>query len=85
MRNMEGRFGAKELQDTSRVKFQQAEQITGESLEDWADRMLTFVTLAFRNLPQKHNMQEAISKFCQDDSVYQEAETHACIKRPRLI
>ncbi|KAH3693951.1 hypothetical protein DPMN_081390 [Dreissena polymorpha] len=59
MRKMEGRFGAKELPETRRVKFQQATQNSGESLEDWADRVLTLAIPAFRNLPEKYSMQEA--------------------------
>ncbi|KAH3720069.1 hypothetical protein DPMN_062962 [Dreissena polymorpha] len=47
MRKMEARFGAKELSETARVKFQQATQNAGESLEDWADRVLTLAIPAF--------------------------------------
>ncbi|KAH3808449.1 hypothetical protein DPMN_136805 [Dreissena polymorpha] len=79
---MEGRFVAKELTETSRVKFQQAMQKAEESLEDWADRVLTLATPAFRNLPEKHCMQEA--KFCQG-CVDREAGKHDCFERPRAM
>ncbi|XP_052273390.1 uncharacterized protein LOC127873552 [Dreissena polymorpha] len=84
MRKMEARFGAKELSETARVKFQQATQNAGESLEDWADRVLTLAIPAFRKLPEKHNMQEAISKFCQG-CVDKEAGKHACFGRPHSM
>ncbi len=84
MRKMEARFGAKELSETARVKFQQATQNAGESLEDWADRVLTLAIPAFRKLPEKHSMQEAISKFCQG-CVDKAAGKHACFGRPHSM
>ena len=38
------RFGVKELAETAQARFQQATQASGESLEDWADRILTLAT-----------------------------------------
>ena len=65
MRKMEARFGSKELPETSRTKFQQATQQPGEMLEDWADRVLTLATPAFRDLPDQFGQREAVTKFCQ--------------------
>ncbi|KAH3893647.1 hypothetical protein DPMN_017796 [Dreissena polymorpha] len=84
MMKMEARFGAKELSETARVKFQQATRNAGESLEDWADRVLTLTIPVVRKLPEKHSMQEAISKFCQG-CVDKEAGKHACFGRPHSM
>ncbi|KAH3867518.1 hypothetical protein DPMN_030647 [Dreissena polymorpha] len=84
MRKMEGRFGSKELPETSRAKFQQATQQPGESLEDWADRVLTLATPAFRDLPDQFGQREAVSRFCQG-CIDREAGKHACFELPRTI
>ncbi|XP_033727443.1 uncharacterized protein LOC117316785 [Pecten maximus] len=81
MKRLEGRFGAKELKETSKAKFQQAQQKQDESLEDWADRVMTLATPAFRDLPDKYAHREAISKFCQG-CVDKEAGKHACFANP---
>lgn len=85
MRKLEARFGAKELTETSRVRFQQAAQRAEESLEDWADRVLTLATPAFRGFhDEKYCRQEAISRFCQGCSD-REAGKHACLERPKSM
>ncbi|KAH3772397.1 hypothetical protein DPMN_173735 [Dreissena polymorpha] len=84
MRKMEARFGSKELPETSRVKFQQATQQPGELLEDWADRVLTLATPAFRDLPDLFGQREAVTKFCQGCNG-REAGKHAFFERPRSI
>jgi len=82
MKKLESRFGAKELTETSRAEFQQAKQYYDESLEDWADRVLTLATTAFRNLPDSHRKQEAIAKFCQG-CLDRDAGKHACFEHPK--
>ena len=52
MSRLEKRFGVKELAETAQARFQQATQVSGESLEDWADRVLTLATKAFKTLPE---------------------------------
>ncbi|KAH3876656.1 hypothetical protein DPMN_000504 [Dreissena polymorpha] len=81
---MERRFGSKELPETSRAKFQQATQQPGETLEDWADRVSTLATPAFRDLPDQFGQREAVSKFCQF-CIDREAGKHVCFERPRTI
>jgi len=81
MRRMESRFGSKDLHETSKAKFQQASQRAGETLEDWADRVLTLATPAFRDLPEKYGQREAIMKFCQG-CLDKDAGKHACFERP---
>ncbi|XP_060588917.1 uncharacterized protein LOC132744275 [Ruditapes philippinarum] len=84
MKKLETRFGDQELTETSRVKFQQARQSSDESLDDWADRVLTLSTYAFKDLPEEYRMREAISKFCQG-CIDREAGKHACFEHPRSI
>ncbi|KAH3834795.1 hypothetical protein DPMN_108130 [Dreissena polymorpha] len=44
MQRLEERFGAKELPATAQGRFQVAHQVSGESLEDWSDRVLMLAT-----------------------------------------
>ncbi|KAH3818591.1 hypothetical protein DPMN_120313 [Dreissena polymorpha] len=64
MAKLECRFGAKESPETSKAKFQQATQNQNESLEDWADRVLSLAMPAFRDLPEQYCTEEVISRFC---------------------
>lgn len=62
---MEKRFGFQELPETVQVQFQTSVQNQNESLEDWADRVLSLTTKAFRELPEEHMTRQAIMKFCR--------------------
>ena len=81
---LEARFGVKELTETSKVKFQQASQRPDESLEDWADRVMTLATPAFVDLPEDHLKQEAIAKFSQG-CCDKDAGKHACFEHPSTM
>ncbi|KAH3842929.1 hypothetical protein DPMN_116434 [Dreissena polymorpha] len=61
---LERRFGYRELPETARVTFSGARQGEEESVDDWADRVLTLAGKAFRGLPEEYMVQEAILKFC---------------------
>ena len=84
MAKLECRFGAKELPETSKAKFQQATQNQNESLEDWADRVLSLAMPAFRDLPEQYCTEEVISRFCQG-CLDKEAGKHACLIRPKSM
>ena len=84
MKKLEARFGINELTETYCVEFQEAKQYPDESLEDWADRVLTLATSAFRNLPDSHWKQEAILKFCQG-CIDRDAGKHACFEYPKSM
>jgi hypothetical protein len=45
---IEKRFGFRELPETAQVQFNNAHQTPEELLEDWADRVLSLATRAFR-------------------------------------
>ena len=81
MKKLEKRFGVKELKETSKVKFDQAQQGPEESLEDWADRVMTLAIPAFIDFSDEYQSQEAIVKFCQGCSD-KSAAKHACFERP---
>lgn len=81
MKKLESRFGVKELAETSKTKFRQAYQKQEESLEDWADRVMTLATPAFVDLPDEHMKSEAIAKFCQGCSD-KDAAKHVCFEHP---
>ena len=84
IKKLEARFGVKELTETSKVKFQQASQRSDESLEDWADRVMTLATPAFVDLPEDHLKQEAIAKFSQS-CCDKDAGKHACFEHPSTM
>ncbi|VDI38347.1 Hypothetical predicted protein [Mytilus galloprovincialis] len=59
------RFGFKALPETAQVQFNNARQAPEESLEDWADRVLSLATRAFRNLPDDYMYEQAVMRLCQ--------------------
>ena len=81
MKKLENRFGARELPATAQARFQQATQNTGESLEDWADRIVTLATRAFRELPESYANQQAVVRFCQG-LLDKEVASQVSIKEP---
>lgn len=84
MRKLEKRFGFKELPETAQVQFQNARQALEESLEDWADRVLSLATKAFRGLPDEHMYQQAILRLCQG-AADKEAGSYASNVRPQTM
>ena len=84
MRKLEARFGTQELTETSKAKFRQASQRQDESLDDWADRVMTLATSAFVYLPERHMKQEAITKFCQG-CFDKEAARHVSFNNPSTM
>ena len=84
MKKLETRFGVKELTETSKAKFRQAYQRQDESLEDWADHVMTLATPAFVDLPEDHLKKEAIARFCQG-CTDKEAAKHACFEQPETM
>ena len=63
--NLERRFGAEELPAAAQAKFNQATQKKAETMEEWADRVQTMATEAFRELPETYCNQQTIARFCQ--------------------
>ena len=51
-----------ELPETAQVQFKIARQAPDETLENWADRVLSLATKAFRNLPVEHLFQQAVMR-----------------------
>ena len=84
MKKLETRFGVKELTETSKAKFRQAFQKHDESLQVWADRVITLATPAFVDLPEDHLKKEAIARFCQG-CTDKEAAKHACLEQPETM
>ena len=84
VRKLEKRFGFMELPETAQVQFQIARQAPDETLEDWADRVLSLATKAFRNLPVEHLFQQAVMRLCQG-SADKEAGSYASNSSPRDI
>ncbi|KAH3737269.1 uncharacterized protein LOC127849771 [Dreissena polymorpha] len=61
---LERRFGYRDLPETARVTFSSARQGDDESVDDWADRVLTLAGKAYRDLPKAYMLQESILRFC---------------------
>ena len=64
--------------------FQQATQGLRETLEDWADRVVSLATRAFRDLPEHYANRQAVVRFCQG-LADNDAGHHVCMKEPRTI
>ena len=84
MKKLEKQFGVQELTETSKVKFDQAYQAPEESIEDWADRVMTLALPAFVNFSDEYLNREAVVKFCQGCSD-KSAAKHACFERPTTM
>ena len=84
IKRFEAKFGVKELTETSKAKFRQACQKPEETLEDWADRVMTLATPAFVDLPDEHLKTEEIAKFCQGCSD-KDAAKHFCFEHPSTM
>lgn len=84
VKKLENRFGVQELKETSKAKFRQASQKPEESLEEWADRVMTLATPAFVDLPEHHLKQEAIAKFCQG-CCDKDAAKQVCFEQPSTM
>ena len=65
MKKLEYRFGMKDLAETAQMEFEQASQRRDENLEDWADRVMTLATRAFRDVPDAYSNKQCINKLCQ--------------------
>ena len=65
MSRLEKSLGGKELAETAQSRFQQATQTSGESLKDWADRVLTLATKAFKRLQEHYSSKQAVVRFCE--------------------
>ena len=84
LRKLELRFGTKELPATAQDLFQQATQGLQETLEDWADRVVSLATRAFRDLPEHYANRQSVVRFCQG-LADRDAGHHVCMKEPRTI
>lgn len=65
---LEKRFGYKELPETSRARLRNAKQYPSEKLAEWADRVLSLATKAYKDLPEYYMYQEAVMAICQGTS-----------------
>ena len=84
MDKLDKRFGMSELPETALIKFQLAAQEKAESLEEWAERVLTLAVPAFQGLPEDYLMKKAVSQFCQG-CLDQGAGKHAALSNPGSI
>ena len=84
VRKFEKRFGYQDLPETLQMQFLGARQKSNESIEDWADRVLSLATRAFRDLPDDHMYRQAILRLCQG-CIDKEAGKSAATSRPLSI
>ena len=80
----EKRFGFTELPETALIGFNSARQGSSESLHDWADRVVSHATEAFRNLPEEHMWSQAILRFCHG-CYDKDAGEKAANSRPKTL
>ncbi|XP_060602282.1 uncharacterized protein LOC132755437 [Ruditapes philippinarum] len=78
------RFGSREPAETAQVCFQQSSQLQGESLDDWADRVMTLATNALKDLPEYYSNRQTVSKFCEG-LVDKDAAVAVAMDRPSTM
>ena len=76
------RFKREELPETLQARFQNECQEEGETLRDWADRILTLAAKAYKDLPEAWIRRHAIIRFCMG-CLDLEAGQHACTQQPK--
>ena len=84
LNKLKSRFGVKELLATAQGLFQQETQAPRETLDDWADRIMTLATRAFKDLPEHFSNSQAVVRFCQG-LTDKEAGHHVCIQEPKSM
>ena len=60
---MKARFVSRELAETSQLAFMNCFQTRNEKIEEWAGRVLTLATKAYKNLPDEHIPKQAVMRF----------------------
>ena len=78
------RFGARELPAIAQGLFQQATQAPRETLEDWADMIMTLATRTLKDLPEHYSNSQAVVRFYQG-LTDKEASHHVCMQEPKSM
>ena len=81
---LERRFGCTELPSVTQGLFEQATQAPGESLEDWADRVMTLATRAFRDLPEGYATEKTVLRICQG-LADRKIGFEVCMRKPKSV
>jgi hypothetical protein len=80
----EKRFGFQDVPEMSMIQFNNCKQDKHESLEDWADRVLSLANTAFRELPEAYMNKQATLRFCQG-CYDMDAGQHACVQKTQSM
>jgi hypothetical protein len=81
---LKGRYGMRELEETATAKFCVAVQKEGETLFDWADRLVIISAAAFVGLPEPYAQKQIVIRFCQG-LLDKEAGLHISMQRPDTL
>lgn len=84
MAKIEKRFNFVDLPETLQIQFMGAHQNHNEKLEDWADRLLSLATKAFRDWPEDHIYTQVIWRLFQG-CFDKEAGQHTAMAKPKTI
>ena len=84
VKKFEKRFGYQDLPETATVAFNTARQEAEEDLDDWADRVMTLATKAFRDLPEDYMYKQAILRFCHGCNNKEAGEQVANFRPPTM-
>ncbi|GFO02421.1 hypothetical protein PoB_002892600 [Plakobranchus ocellatus] len=88
MKRMEQRFSSKHLRETALIRFQNAKQRIGESIEDWAERLHHLALFAFEEDAGaglwKRDIKQMVLKFCTG-CADREAGLHAANMLPESL
>jgi hypothetical protein len=78
---LEKRFGFQDVPKMSMIQFQNCKQEKHESLEDWANRVLSLANKAFRELPETSKLRRG---FVRGVMTWKLDSTHVCKNRKQL-
>ena len=81
---LEKRFDFQDVPEMSLIQFHNCKQEKHDSLEDWADRVLSLANKAFRELPEAYMNKQATLRFCQG-CYDMDAGQHACVQKPQSM
>ena len=84
VKKFEKRFGYQDLPETATIAFNTARQDAEEDLDDWADRVMTLATKAFRDLPEDYMYKQAILRFCHGCNNKEVGEQVANFRPPTM-
>ena len=84
IRKMERRFGANDPPEVAQMEFARAQQLSDETVLEWADRVVYVAGRTFPGVPEWQVQKQGVLKFCQG-CTEREAGLYALNMRPKSV